>query len=1284
MADTPESTSTSLANPFTSGGGQGQEKENISFAAFVASLATALVVFSIELLAFFILKGRFARIYAPRTFLVPKRERIAAAPSGLIRWIIPVLKTSNSEFIHKCGLDAYLFLRYLRMLLKIFLPLALVILPILLPLNSIGTHTENTSGMDLFGWQNVGRTEYKRFWAHLCLAILVIIYVCYTFYDELRKYVRLRQAYLTSPQHRLRASATTVLVSNIPHKWLTEDALGALYDVFPGGVRNIWINRNFDELSEKVAMRDKYAKILESAETVLIQTCVKKHAKIKAKELKAAGVKRSRSQRKRDREAEDAQEQRAATHSEGISAGNPHQIPESIEDAVRDGMLDPGEQKTEKERKLKAVPVIGEGLNAIGRGFETVGRGFGKAGGVVFAGLKRGGKGPTNAEDNPYRESYDLDDEGYSVRYASSDRPLRSQDGSDPHRDGLGQDGVDEPEKQGRPSEATVVDPHADASDFGTHARAPTRTNPSLNEKDLPKTTMKRRVTTYPTAYDALYDPTDHPEVDIDAAWRKYLKPKDRETMRLPLFNKTWCPSIPLLGKKVDTIYYARRRLAQLNAEIEKDQQHPEDFPKMSSAFIQFNHQVAAHMACQALSHHIPKHMAPRVVEIAPKDVIWDNLSVKWWEGMIRTGIVIVSIVGIIIAWALPISVTGLLSQVNYLTETFKFLNWMNDLPKTVISIIQGILPPLFLAILLALLPVILRLLARLQGIQTGMQIEQTVQNYYFAFLFIQVFLIVSISSSIGATVEALISNPLSVPQTLASNLPKSSNYFFSYMILQALTVSAGALMQIGGLIQFFLLAPILDSTARQKWQRQLQLTKVPWGTFFPVYTNLAAIGIIYSVISPLILVFNIITFSLFWIVYRYQTLYVFRFELDTGGLLFPRAVNQLFTGVYVMELCLVGLFLLAQTPDNNPACLPQAIIMVVFLALTILYQYLLNDAFGPLFRYIPITMEDDAVRRDEEFERANGQRWELDVDETVEDNIQVVLEQRERNEEQEDKAAEAIELAQIEKRKSGHTLDPLGRPISLSPGEYDGHDEKETGGVSSHPDGPRNTTSKPFKPTTWGSHPTRKSWADRSDPQNRRLSHHAETAQMPAFLGRRPRGLRLPTPPNPDEPPSRHEPPSRRGPGGFIEGAIDGAIGGTNKALKTVLGNDGASGRPLGTGAIDIEAQGPDSGKKSRIDAIGDLIYGNYDTALEDMTPEERDKLVNYAFRHKALRAVRPCVWVPRDGLGVADDEIRRTQRLSQEYIWISNERARVDKVGNVRFGGAPPDQSPVDMIQL
>lgn len=130
------------------------------------------------------------------------------------------------------------------MLLKIFCILAVVILPILLPLNGMGGRGAPTvRGLDQIAWTNVAPGDTNRYWAHLLLAVGVVCLFCYMFYRELRAYIRLRQAYLTSPQHRLRASATTVLVSSIPRKWLSVKELLALYDVFPGGIRNIWINR---------------------------------------------------------------------------------------------------------------------------------------------------------------------------------------------------------------------------------------------------------------------------------------------------------------------------------------------------------------------------------------------------------------------------------------------------------------------------------------------------------------------------------------------------------------------------------------------------------------------------------------------------------------------------------------------------------------------------------------------------------------------------------------------------------------------------------------------------------------------------------------------------------------------------------------------------------------------------------------------------------------------------------------------------------------------------------
>ncbi|KMU83435.1 hypothetical protein CIHG_01217 [Coccidioides immitis H538.4] len=233
--------------------GTGQRSAGISISTFLASLATAIIVFAVEFLLFLALKGKLVRIYQPRTYLVPERERTAPSPPGLFQWIGPVFKTSNSEFIQKCGLDAYFFLRYLRMLLKIFIPLSLLILPTLLPVNKVDGRDRsflhgasgaryNVTGLDQLAWGNVRPENSNRYWAHLILAVVVVVYVCAVFFDELRGYIRLRQAYLTSPQHRLRASATTVLVTSIPEKWLSIEALDNLFDVYPGGVRNIWLN----------------------------------------------------------------------------------------------------------------------------------------------------------------------------------------------------------------------------------------------------------------------------------------------------------------------------------------------------------------------------------------------------------------------------------------------------------------------------------------------------------------------------------------------------------------------------------------------------------------------------------------------------------------------------------------------------------------------------------------------------------------------------------------------------------------------------------------------------------------------------------------------------------------------------------------------------------------------------------------------------------------------------------------------------------------------------------
>lgn len=104
-------------------------------------------------------------------------------------------------------------------------------------------------------------------------------------------------------------------------------------------------------------------------------------------------------------------------------------------------------------------------------------------------------------------------------------------------------------------------------------------------------------------------------------------------------------------------------------------------------------------------------------------------------------------------------------------------------------------------------------------------------QDYYFAFLFVQIFAVISVSSSVAAVLNGLSHDIESTATLLTQSLPKASNYFFSYMLLQGLSVSASALLQLDRLFQFAF-GLLVDNTARQTWERNRK-PGIQWGTFF-------------------------------------------------------------------------------------------------------------------------------------------------------------------------------------------------------------------------------------------------------------------------------------------------------------------------------------------------------------------------------------------------------------------------------------------------------------------
>lgn len=87
-----------------------------------------------------------------------------------------------------------------------------------------------------------------------------------------------------------------------------------------------------------------------------------------------------------------------------------------------------------------------------------------------------------------------------------------------------------------------------------------------------------------------------------------------------------------------------------------------------------------------------------------------------------------------------------------------------------------------------------------------------------------------------------LIHSPASAPNILAENLPRASTFFLTYAILQALSGSAGGLLQIVPLVVYYVKLFILGSTPRSVYTIKYDLRDVFFGTLFPSITLLTVI----------------------------------------------------------------------------------------------------------------------------------------------------------------------------------------------------------------------------------------------------------------------------------------------------------------------------------------------------------------------------------------------------------------------------------------------------------
>ncbi|KAH7311115.1 hypothetical protein BKA65DRAFT_163797 [Rhexocercosporidium sp. MPI-PUGE-AT-0058] len=485
-----------------------------------------------------------------------------------------------------------------------------------------------------------------------------------------------------------------------------------------------------------------------------------------------------------------------------------------------------------------------------------------------------------------------------------------------------------------------------ESRDVGVTVRS-TSPNPPSSSRHPDTITSPTSTTTF-TKSEGSCNYTPPPDINGSVA-AQWIPASQRPTHR-PIAN---------YGRSVDTIKWTRNQLKKLAPEINKlRREYRKGKPRpIPAAFVEFRTQSDAQIAYQTLAHHRANHMKAEIVGIVPEEIVWDSMYFPWWQRIIRRFVIQGVVVVMVIFWALPAAFVGSISKITYITSTLKFLAWINDLPAVILGLITGLLPALALAMLMAVVPMIMRACARQAGVATQSRIELFVQNSYFLFQVIQVFLVMTLTSAASSVVTVLIKDPMSIRNILSTALPKASNFYISYFILQGLALSASRIVHLGGVVRHQIMR-WTGGRPRLIARRYHRLRKLHWGSVFPMFTNMGVIAISYSLIAPLILGVAALCLSLVYLTYKYNLLYIYSSSPDSRGIFYPRALKQTLTGVYLAEICMVGLFGLKGA--YGPLVITFG--LVIF---TTLIHVSLNQALSPLLFNLPRTLAvEEELRR--------------------------------------------------------------------------------------------------------------------------------------------------------------------------------------------------------------------------------------------------------------------------------------------------------------------------------
>ncbi|THU56098.1 hypothetical protein C4D60_Mb11t13680 [Musa balbisiana] len=380
-------------------------------------------------------------------------------------------------------------------------------------------------------------------------------------------------------------------------------------------------------------------------------------------------------------------------------------------------------------------------------------------------------------------------------------------------------------------------------------------------------------------------------------------------------------------------------------------------------AFVSFKSRCGAAFAAQTQQHIHPLLWTTEAAP-EPRDVIWKNLAIPCHLlALYRTGIFIAALL-LTVFFALPVTAVQGIAQFENLKKWFPPARAIQIIPG-LSSFLTGYLPSVILNSFIYVIPYAMVYLASLEGYISQSRKEMRACSMVFYFLVGNVFFLSLLSGSLLQQIGESFTHPKDFPSHLASAVSAQSDFFITYILTDGLSGFSLEILQLG-LVTWHVVRTCLFG---QSIENDSYLFGFPYYRVIPIVSLAILIGMVYAVISPLLLPFLIIYFLLGYAVYVNQTFRkmqdVYDITYDTCGQYWPHIHHYLFITIILMQITMIGIFGLKSKPGASVST-------ILLLLMTILFNEYCKIRFVPTFCHCPIKVakeNDDCDEREGELQ---------------------------------------------------------------------------------------------------------------------------------------------------------------------------------------------------------------------------------------------------------------------------------------------------------------------------